>query len=83
MLAVPYGVRCRAEALVKPPPGRGRTDRAVSGFGRGEAGDDAMQPVRDGPECVVVEGGHLAGVDRPRQQLSQRSQIVVAALITA
>src|SRR5207247_7359040 len=37
---------------------------AIARRGRGEAAYRAMQPVGNSPEGVVVERGHLAGIDR-------------------
>ena len=44
--------------------GAGRDpDAAVAGLERGDPADGAVHPVDDGAEGVVVEAGHLAGVD--------------------
>ena len=45
-----HGCRCEADA-------------AVSARRRCDAGQSSVQPVHDGAERVVVEGGHLTGID--------------------
>ena len=60
----PCRVSSAARAQVIPPPGRGaiRTSR-VARLERGDAADGPVHPVGDRAEGVVVEAGHLAGVD--------------------
>ena len=63
--AAPYGVTWRAaRVLERGERPRRDADAAVAGGVRCEARDGAVQPVGDRAERVVVERGHLAGVDR-------------------
>ena len=79
----------RGVSCTVAPRGRGRgAGPARSGYAgsqgsAGRTGDHVVDPVGDRAERVVVEGGHLAGVDVPSGSMqSQRSQIVVAPIVT-
>ena len=54
---------------VQPRPGcRRELHRGIPGLGWPDPRDDAVQPVRDRPERVVVEARHVARVDRAVEQ---------------
>ena len=57
------GVECTVGPVEAETWGGGEADGVVAGGGGLDAGDDLVEPVGDGAEGVVVEGGHVAGVD--------------------
>ena len=61
---VPCGVSSEDRAQREAAAGLGRDQHpGVAGLQRRDAADGAVHPVGDGAEGVVVEAGHLAGVD--------------------